>query len=56
MRKEVICCNGISKTFYTARGDVKVVDNLNLKVKENEIVVLFGPGQCGKSTVINCLS
>lgn len=52
----MISCNKISKTFDTARGPVHVIDEISLDVKENEFVVLFGPGQCGKSTVINCLS
>lgn len=56
MSKDVIVCSQISKTFETSRGSVHVVDNVNLTVKENELVVLFGPGQCGKSTMINCMS
>ncbi|WP_077611383.1 ABC transporter ATP-binding protein [Clostridium sp. Marseille-P2415] len=56
MRKEIIVCNQVSKTFHTARGNVKVINDLNLTVKENELLVLFGPGQCGKSTLINCMS
>lgn len=56
MSKEMIKCNNISKTFYTSRGDVKVIDNIDLKVKENELLVLFGPGQCGKSTLLNCMA
>jgi len=56
MSKEIIICNQVSKTFHTARGDVKVIGQLDITVKENELVVLFGPGQCGKSTVINCMS
>jgi len=56
MNKEIIICNQVSKTFHTARGDVKVIGQLDITVKENELVVLFGPGQCGKSTVINCMS
>lgn len=56
MRKDIIVCNQVSKTFYTSRGDVKVINDLNLTVKENELLVLFGPGQCGKSTLINCMS
>ena len=56
MNKEIIVCNHVSKTFHTARGDVNVIRDLNLTVKENEMLVLFGPGQCGKSTLINCMS
>ncbi|MFT4008077.1 MAG: ABC transporter ATP-binding protein [Lacrimispora sp.] len=56
MRKEIIACNQVSKVFHTARGEVHVIDRLSLTVKENELLVLFGPGQCGKSTLINCMS
>lgn len=56
MSKEIIVCENVEKTFHTARGDVKVIDQMNLTVKENELLVLFGPGQCGKSTLINCMS
>lgn len=56
MKKDIIVCNQVSKTFHTARGNVKVINDLNLTVKENELLVLFGPGQCGKSTLINCMA
>lgn len=56
MSKDIIVCKDMSKTFDTSRGAVHVVDNVNLTVKENELLVLFGPGQCGKSTLINCMS
>ena len=46
----------MSKSFDTSRGPVHVVDKVDLNVKENELLVLFGPGQCGKSTMINCMS
>lgn len=56
MSKDIIVCKDMSKTFDTSRGAVHVVDNVNLTVKENELLVPFGPGQCGKSTLINCMS
>lgn len=33
-----------------------MVDHLNFNVYENEFVVLFGPGQCGKSTILNLIA
>ena len=51
----VISCNHVSKTFYSLAGDHLVVDDLNFQVYENEFVVLFGPGQCGKSTILNLI-
>ena len=56
MSKEMIICDNVSKTFETSRGDVNVIGNVSLTVNENELLVLFGPGQCGKSTLLNCMS
>lgn len=56
MSRDVIICKDMEKTFETSRGQVPVIDHVNLNVKENELLVLFGPGQCGKSTMINCMS
>ncbi len=52
----VITATGISKTFTTKRGTSKVIENIDLTVYENEFVVLFGPGQCGKTVTMNILS
>ena len=56
MSKHVITCEHMSKTFETSRGPLPVIDDVTLNVEENELLVLFGPGQCGKSTMINCMS
>jgi ABC-type Fe3+/spermidine/putrescine transport system ATPase subunit len=42
----------ISKSF----GDKKVLENLNLEVKNGEILSLLGPNGCGKSTLLNIIS
>ena len=55
-RKAVINSDHVSKTFYNLSGDHLVVDDLNFKVYENEFVVLFGPGQCGKTTILNLIA
>lgn len=52
----VISCRKLKKSFHTPEGVVEAVARLDLSVQENEFLVLFGPGQCGKSTIINCLA
>lgn len=54
--KDIIVCENLQKSFETERGKVDVIGNVNLKIAENELVVLFGPGQCGKTTLINCMA
>mgnify|MGYP003376148213 FL=1 len=53
---DMIVCDHVSKTFYTKDTETRVIDELNITAKENEFLVLFGPGQCGKTTVLNVMS
>lgn len=56
INNSILRCENISKTFYTAKGENLVIDGVNLDVRENEFLVLFGPAQCGKTTLINLLA
>lgn len=48
---------GVDKFFdKPEEGRYQVVGDLNIKVRENEFLVLFGPGQCGKSTILNLIA
>ena len=44
------------KVFITPEGEHEVVRDLSFATKENEFLVLFGPGQCGKTTIINMIA
>lgn len=55
-RKRIIECRGVTKTFYAQDNVKKVVKQFDLDVYENEFVVLFGPGQAGKTTLINMMA
>ena len=48
--------NNVSKTFTTKRGSHEVVRNVNFTVDQNELVVIFGPGQSGKTTLLNLIA
>ena len=34
---------------------LQVLENVSLDVYENEFLVILGPGQCGKTTLLNCM-
>lgn len=55
-QKTLISCNNVSKEFETPEGVFKVIEDLNIQVRENEFLVLFGPGQCGKTTILNTIA
>ena len=47
----------VNKSFNKpGKGQYQVVGDLDIQVRENEFLVLFGPGQCGKSTILNMVA
>lgn len=56
VKKAVIECRGLTKRYGEGAGAVDVVQGFDLDVYENEFLVLFGPGQCGKTTLINMMA
>ena len=55
MSKGILMINNLSKTYYTPSNEIIAIDNLSMKVNENEIVAIVGPSGCGKSTLLNIL-
>lgn len=52
-----ISCRGISKTFIQkGTQQVHVLDDISLDVHDNEFVVILGPGQSGKSTLLRIIA
>lgn len=54
----IITLEHVEKEFVKVKegGTFKVVEDLNVQVRENEFLVLFGPGQCGKTTILNMIA
>jgi multiple sugar transport system ATP-binding protein len=46
----------IRKTFFTFRGRVDALIDVNLEVADGEFFVLLGPSGCGKSTTLNLVA
>tara|TARA_R110002051_G_scaffold63132_5_gene114935 strand:- start:38334 stop:39008 length:675 start_codon:yes stop_codon:yes gene_type:complete len=44
-----------SRTFNAGSKKVKVLDTIDLSVKEGEFISLMGPSGSGKSTLLNCI-
>ena len=51
MEKEFIHLSHISKSF----DNTLVLDDLDLKIQENEFLTLLGPSGCGKTTTLRLL-
>ncbi len=52
----VLRLNHVSKSFYGRNKVFEAVNDVSLSVRENEFLVLLGPGQCGKSVLLNIIS
>ncbi len=51
-QKNKLSVNNIYKRF----GDISVIDDVSLELKENEFVSLLGPSGSGKSTIFNIIA
>jgi ABC-type polar amino acid transport system ATPase subunit len=52
MANVMITCSDVYKSF----GDKPVLQGINFKVGEAEVVVIIGPSGSGKSTILRCLN
>lgn len=51
-----IYVKNISKSFQNGKKKTDVLENVNFTIHKNEFLVLFGPGQCGKSVLMEIIA
>ena len=44
------------KNLYKSFGDRVILDNVNLTVKDGEILSIVGPSGAGKITLLRCIT
>ncbi len=48
----VLQMHNVNRTFSSARGDLTILDDINLQLMSGDAVALQGPSGCGKSTLL----
>lgn len=49
---ELLEIRNLSKTYYTKNNELKVLNNINMKVFKGEFLCILGPSGCGKTTLL----
>jgi ABC-type nitrate/sulfonate/bicarbonate transport system ATPase subunit len=53
---ESVTVSGVGKTFRTQRGELPVLDAIQLQIAAGEFVAVLGPSGCGKSTLVRLIA
>lgn len=53
---EIIAFEGVGKSFPHKNGDVVATRQIDLRIREGEIVTIVGPSGCGKTTMLNLVA
>ncbi|ASQ28911.1 ABC transporter ATP-binding protein [Borrelia miyamotoi] len=52
----ILCIKEVHKTYTKNNTKIKVIENLNLNVKNGDFISIQGKSGCGKSTLFNIIS
>ena len=56
MPENILSIRGLKKIYHDLDGETLAIDNLNIDIKEKEIISFVGPSGCGKSTFLGILA
>ena len=56
MQDNILSIRNLSKTYHDIQGETVAIRDLNIDIKDKEIVTLVGPSGCGKSTLLGILA
>jgi ABC-type lipoprotein export system ATPase subunit len=56
MNKILVEIVNLKKTYQHVNGNITLFDNLNLKIKQGDLVALVGPSGSGKSSLLHLLA
>ena len=56
MSKILLETINLSKTYKHVNGNINLFNNLNLKIKQGDLVALVGPSGSGKSSLLHLLA
>lgn len=54
--KEILKIENVSKIYQAKNGEIEALMDINLSVKEGEILSIIGPSGCGKSTLLSIIA
>lgn len=55
MKKEIVICEKLSKTFTVGSSEVKAVDEVDFNFEQGEFTSIVGPSGSGKTTLLNLI-
>ncbi len=56
MQENILSIKNLKKTYHDKNGETVAIDDLNIDIKDKEIIAFVGPSGCGKSTFLGILA
>ena len=56
MQDNILSIRNLNKTYHDIKGETVAIRDLNIDIKDKEIVALVGPSGCGKSTILGIMA